>query len=263
VRLRRRSLSPALALALAGCTATEPIPDFDETPAVSVLITPSAYPALHWLAPDSGLSATLVATGTPVRSPYLRADRFEMRRVSDGALFAWRAIDPPREGVGVIPSSGAANYFLPRQQNAGGLGSDSITTGGVYDLLVEVGRYRVDGRTRVPGPVELARRTTDGDSVVRWRRVSGAASYQVWGGPALLTPTPITDTVLIFPQRLRPTGGSGPLPITVFALDSNYAALLSDFRVSRAGISGGWGVFGSFTWGDTRLPASAATARAP
>jgi hypothetical protein len=37
------------------------------------------------------------------------------------------------------------------------------------------------------------------------------------------------------------------------ALDSNYAAFRSDVRVERAGITGAWGVFGSFTWADVTL----------
>lgn len=250
-----------VALVGAACNAAAPVPEFDETPMIALLITsepPSRpQPPSGAIGADSGLYATLLTTGTPLRSPYLRADRFEMRRVSDGARYAWRPIDPGREAF-PVHSLAAPNYFLPRRDNADGLGSDSIAPGGVYELVAEAGPHRIIGRTRVPGRIEFVRAPTDGDSIVRWRRTPGAAGYAV--GPEFfffgLQP-PLQDTVVVVRQPPPAPGQPAQrIMIRVFALDSNYAVFRSDFRASRAGITGGWGVFGSFTWADTELPAS-------
>jgi hypothetical protein len=244
----------------AACDTTGPLPDYDETPSVALLITPEPVSRFIGDAADSGLRATIVTTGTPVRSPYLRADRFEMRRLADGARFAWRYVEPPQDAVGVVFSLISGNYFLPRRADPTGLGSDSITPGTVYELVAEAGPHRVEGRTRVPAAVEFVRAPTDGDSIVRWRHSAGAATYsfELWGFVQALRL--IDDTTLVV--RVSPflSPESPPTVIRVFALDSNYAAFRSDFRVGRAGINGGWGVFGSFTWSDTDLRPSAATA---
>lgn len=243
----------------AACDATGPLPDFDETPTVALLITPEPVSRFIRTAADSGLRATLVTTGTPVRSPYLRADRFEMRRLSDGARFAWRYVEPPQDAVAVF-SLISENYFLPRRADASGLGSDSITPGTVYELIAEAGPHRVEGRTRVPGVVEFVRAPTDGDSIVRWRHSAGAAAYRIEFSGFVEEVRSIGDTVLVVrrPPSLSPA--APPPVIRVFALDTNYAAFRDDFRASRAGITGAWGVFGSFTWADTELPPPAAAA---
>jgi hypothetical protein len=258
--LRALPLCLGATLLCAGCDAAGPMPPFDETPTVSVLITRGPPPPTFESVPaDSGLYAHLLVTGTPVRSPYLHADRFEMQRLSDGARFAWRAIATSSDAV---PTAGAVgNYFLPRHMTAAGLGSDSIAAGEVYELVAEAGRHQIVGRTRVPGKVELVRDPTDGDSIVRWRRTPGAAAYLVNLFPLL---KPFDDTLIVIRWSPAFPGEQPRLPLVVrvFALDSNYAAFMSDDRVTRAGITGAWGVFGSFTWADTELPSpAAATAR--
>jgi hypothetical protein len=248
----------------AACRTTEPMPDFDETPAIALLITPELPPLPPRPPgarppPDSGLYATLVTTGTPVNSPYLRADRFEMRRVPDGARFAWRPFPVEREVVGFFPPQ-LGNYFLPKQPSAAGLGSDSIAPGGVYDLAIDAGQYRLVGRTRVPDRVEFVREDADGDSIVRWRRTPGAAYFQIGGG-CFGGCRPIADTALVITSRVAQFPGEPPLRefVRVFAFDTNVALSVSDLRVSQAGISGGWGIFGSFTWADMELPPPAAS----
>jgi len=252
------------ALACVGCDAAGPMPPFDEAPTIAVLITPGPPPPAFGFgsAPaDSGLFGHLLVTGTPVRSPYLRADRFEMRRLSDGARFAWRAIDPPREAVPTAGPDQVGNYFLPRSANAAGLGSDSIAEGEQYELVAEAGQHRIVGRTRVPAKVEFVREPTDGDSIVRWRRTAGAAAYLINLFPLL---KPIDDTLIVI-RLPPPVPGAPPRPsilIRVFALDSNYAAFAADVRAERAGVTGAWGVFGSFSWADTELaPRTASVAR--
>jgi hypothetical protein len=228
---------------------------------VALLITPEPASRFIGTDADSGLRATIVTTGTPVRSPYLRADRFEMRRLADGAQFAWRYVEPPQDAIAVF-SLISGNYFLPRRADASGLGSDSITPGTVYELLAEAGPHRVEGRTRVPAALEFVRAPTDGDSIVRWRHSAGAAAYRIEFSGFVEEVRSIGDTALVVrrPPSLNP---AAPRPvIRVFALDSNYAAFRDDFRASRAGITGGWGVFGSFTWADTELPPRGAPAAA-
>jgi hypothetical protein len=235
------------------------MPPFDETPTIAVLITRGPPPPTFGSSPaDSGLYGHLLVTGTPVQSPYLRADRFEMRRLSDRARFAWRAVDPPRDALPTVGPDEIGNYFLPRRSSAAGLGSDSIADGEHYELVAETGPHHITGRTRVPGKVEFVREPTDGDSIVRWRRTPGAAAYLVNLFPLL---KPVDDTLIVI-YRSPPLPGQPPLPpvtVRVFALDSNYAAFAGDLRLERAGVTGAWGVFGSFSWGDAELPPRAAT----
>jgi hypothetical protein len=253
----RRSVCVA-ALAISGCDAAAPVPQFDDAPMVALLLTPGPPPRLGSAEPDSGLYAALLSTGTPVRSPYLRAERFAMRRVSDGALFAWRPTAPPAEAVGVF-SLVVGNYFLPRLSDPSGLGSDSLAPGEVYELVIEAGRHRIVGRTRMPGPIDFVREATDGDSIVRWRRVPGAAGYGVEAESFIYAGPLITDTAAVVHLR-PPFPGEPPRTVRIFAVDSNYAAFQGDFRVSQAGITGGWGVFGSYTWADAQVLAPAASA---
>jgi predicted RNA-binding protein with TRAM domain len=244
-------------LVSAGCDAAGPVPPFDELPTIAVLITRGPPPSTFGSSPaDSGLYGHLVVTGTPIQSPYLRADRFEMRRVSDGARFAWRAIDPPRDAVPTIGPDEIGNYFLPRRGNEAGLGSDSVAEGEVYELIADAGQHHIVGRTRVPGMVEFVRASTDGDTVVRWRRTPGAAAYLVDLFPLM---KPADDTLVVIHWGSPIPGEPSPQRrvVRVFALDSNYAAFAGSGRVERAGITGAWGVFGSFSWGDTDLPAAA------
>jgi hypothetical protein len=224
------------------------------------LITPAPLVPLHAEAQvDSGLFATLVTTGTPVRSPYLRADRFEMHRSSDGARFDWRAVDPPDHAIPAMGPRSRGNYFLPRSGSTGALGSDSIVEGEVYELVAQAGPHQIVGRTRVPGRIEFVREPADGDSIVRWRRDPGAARYAIeYAFDGYLLLASIADTALVVRRALALPGQlEPPTPSRVFArviaLDSNYAAFRSDVRVERAGIIGAWGVFGSFTSGDVTL----------
>jgi hypothetical protein len=247
-----------------GCDAAGPMPPFDETPSIAVLITPGPPPpSFGFGSPqaDSGLYGHLLVTGTPVRSPYLRAERFEMRRLSDGALFAWRAVDPPRDALPTLGPDETGNYFLPRAGSAAGLGSESITEGEQYELVAEAGQHHITGRTRVPGKVEFVRTATDGDTIIRWRRTPGAAAYLINLFPILMKAA--DDTLIVFHRSPPPPGAPPPEPLVfrVFALDSSYAAFAGDVRVDRAGVTGAWGVFGSFSWADTVL--SWPTARIP
>lgn len=252
VRMRRSGLALCVAaIGVAACDAAGPVPPFDDTPMVAVLITPGPPPRLYGFPPDSGLFAALLTTGTPIRSPYLRADRFEMRRVSDGALFAWRPVAPRSEAIAVF-SFVDGNYFLPRRDGASGLGSESLTPGEVYELVVDAGVRRIVGRTRMPGGVEFVSEPTDGDTILRWRSAPGAAGYGVFGRD-IYTTRRIADTAVVM-YRDPPFLGQTPNIASVFAYDSNFVAFSGDPRVSQAGISGGWGVFGSYTRADKELP---------
>jgi len=253
---RLGTLAAAVAAALA-CETSTLVPPFDETPTVALLITPEPTSGSFEPQSDSGLFAVLVTTGTPLRSPYLLADRFEMRRVSDGARFAWRAVPTEAEAIlvsGYDPYT-PGNYFLPRQATAEGLGSDSIVSGVEYELVVEAGPHRITGRTLVPGPVQFVREPTDGDSIVRWRRAPGAGGYLVSG--VFLLDQPILDTV----ARIGPLiPGAPDERIRVFAVDTSYAAFVRERRAAQAGVSGGGGVFGAFTWAEMELPPAGAAA---
>jgi hypothetical protein len=262
VRISRwlQTSSLGAALIAGGCDAAGPMPQFDQTPTIALLITPDPPPGFAGTAgSDSGLFALLVTTATPVQAPYLRADRFEMTRATDGARFGWRSVDTPTQAVDAFGYSALGNYFLPRSESSAGLGSDSILEGGVYELVIHAGEHQIVGRTRVPGRVEFVREATDGDTIVRWRRTPGAARYALAGG--FTTLRPIEDTMIVVrPPPPFPGFPERGVPITVIALDSNYALFRSEDHVGGAGITGAWGVFGSYTWSEITMPPATASA---
>lgn len=238
------ALATVVTMMVLACRATEPVPPFVHDPTFILLMTDRPLDR-----DDSSMYATLARTGLPFRSSYLSADRFEMLRAADGARFAWE--EQPRSGfIGADPGRArdVANYRLPWTSSPSGLGAEAIAPGERYIIHIEAGDDDIDAATRVPDPVVPIRLASDGDSVVRWHRVTGAAGYLVAlpGGSFTARGPTLQDTVLHLPPPTPFT--PRPSELLIVAVDSTYAHFLDAPGAASAGISGALGVFGSFTW---------------
>jgi len=231
---------------LSGCAKDSTLTPVSDAPFVFVVLTSSQAPIGGPPQPDSSIMGLLLTVGSPISSPFRKADRFEMRRASDGALFGWVERTPTSDlgGAdykGISASDG--NYLLNHAITTSGLGSDSIRPLESYTLTIDTQGSQVTGVTTVPAipqpriVVEGARR------FIVFGRVSGAAGYiQSVDGfrQGFLTP----DTLL----ELR-TDAQFPLPpvtqFGVIALDTNAFRYLSDTTRASAGLVGGLGLFGA------------------
>jgi hypothetical protein len=237
--------SPRFALITAiavGCTADPVvIPQSDEIFAAVVISPDAAAPSA------TKLSAFLLRAGTPLRSPYLVATRFEMRRASDGALFDWRTVAQPDTAVGngsEFLRYSQGNYELPRVGFGGLLGRQDIRPGDTYNLLIEVDGRLLTGVVTVPGMPAILRSPalTIADSVV-WRSATGAVGYSIVTQDFFPLSDFTVDTVYRFSSRLDNTSSKGT---TVRAYEAQLFSYLTDRHVGRAGLSAGLGVFGAY-----------------
>jgi hypothetical protein len=251
VRTLRLSCIAPLLLG-AACDAGNPNPPFDYTPSVVLLLGRDPLPIAD---ADSTLLAFLVTTGTPGSSPYLVADQFTMRRVSDGMVFDWTAIAPPRDTLAVwVPfASKAGNYALAWNGSANRGGRADVTISEEYELTIDAGSQHISGRTHIPGRVQFLP-PMNNDSTVRWHKVPGAGSYLV-GLDSTCCVAPIGDTVFNVRNYLRPNpyGTPAATSITIVAVDSNYTAFFIRSQAGSAGLVGAHGVFGSYTWAQGSL----------
>jgi len=216
------------------------------------LLPTRTEPFLHLvLAPDERLApienppaeqyAILMTTGSPVLSPCRKAQRFEMRRTSDAALFGWRANGNclsvmAGEHVDVFNH---ANYYLPASPGPDSAGSLELMPGTEYALRIETDGFVLNGRTMIPESFSIRLDGAGDARRVVWPRVRGAAGYfiRVNSGTRAVPPRLQTDTT--FPLDLQ----HGTVKVT--ALDPNLFTYQLDKQQGRAGIDAGFGVFGA------------------
>jgi hypothetical protein len=231
-----------LLLACAGCAGDRVlIPQSDDI-LVDVVIAPDDA------APSAvNLHAFLLRAGTPLRSPFLVATRFEMRRLSDGALFDWRPVTPSDTAVGngneyVLPSE--ANYELPRAGSGGLLGRQDIVAGESYGLLIEVDGRTVQGLTKVPGVPTIVRSAAllSQDSLV-WATAAGAGGYSVVTQDFFPLSDFTRDTLYRFDGPNDNISAKGTV---VRAYEPGLFSYLTDRRRGSAGVTGALGVFGAY-----------------
>lgn len=198
------------------------------------------------------LNQTVGLTGEPRQPAFLltivRADsvvhrgaeRFEMRRLSDGARFDWdknTLFGPPHFDHGSLPRMQDANWLLADSATGEGLGYPSVAPGYTYELVIESHGAAIRGTTTVPDTFSIAVATRNGHRVAVWPTVDGAAGYAVnavGDGESL---TFQTDTT----YRLSPEATA----LEVKAVDPNAFRYATDEDARRAGIEGGLGVFGA------------------
>ncbi|HEU5174213.1 MAG TPA: hypothetical protein VFT96_05615 [Gemmatimonadaceae bacterium] len=240
----------AALVAVLACGTSDALPPAIPEAQLAVLLTDSAPEA--W---DSVRYAMLAEVGTPIASPLLHAERFEMRRRSDGAPFDWHwtgRADTIGTSVWSSPIS-PANYRLAPTAGIEGLGAADLRAGERYDFIVDAGPHHLEASVRIPDPIIVVRQATDGDTIVRWRRVPGAAGYIF--GTYYSRSEPVTDTLV----RVGPLPAHlDSLDVTIFALDSNLVAMLRDRRMTAAGVRGGRGIAGAYTWTRVRIRRGAA-----
>ncbi|MDP9347857.1 MAG: hypothetical protein M3P24_01725 [Gemmatimonadota bacterium] len=189
-----------------------------------------------------GQFAFLLTSGSPAEPPRFRcAERFRMRRASDGAEFGWRGIQCSGE-TGGYPgvSFNDANYFLPDTATAQGLGAQSLRPGEAYEIQIETGGRVLRGRAGIPAPFTVSLGERDGRRVLAWPKVAGAAGYQIKLPDDELVTQPDTSYTL-------PSEASRGSRIEVRALDANLWEYANNARVARAGIDTGYGLFGAIT----------------
>lgn len=228
----------ALSLAALGCGGGDDIvfPE-DEEPFVYLVLNEIIGPTGEPVQP-----AFLLTLVSPDSARYLTADRFEMRRVSDGARYDWRneslfSLVPFDQGTSVQLFEG--NYLLRDSTTSRGLGRRALEPGGTYELRVEAAGRVIRGRVTIPDTfgISLVERD-DGDVVAVWPDVEGAAGYSVEGtGDEIFRPVFQADTT----WDVRP----GTLSLTVRAADPHAFRYLTDDDARRAGVEGALGVFGA------------------
>lgn len=221
----------ALGLAAAGCGEEIVFPE-NRQPFVYLVLNHTMAPAGEPIQP-----AFVLTVWRADSVSYLSAERFEMRRASDGALFDWRneslfSADPTFNlGQAVRPSR--ANYLLADSATGRGLGLRDLAPGTTYDLLVDTGEEVIRGRATIPDTFRVA---FPGGRRIAWSRAEGAAGYrlELTGDEVFFT----RDTVFTVPDDVTADF------LRLHALGPHVFAYLTDDDRRRAGLNIGTGVFG-------------------
>lgn len=234
----------ALALSAAGCGEEIVFPD-DRKPFVYLVLNHTVGLTGEPIQP-----AVLLTIWSADSVSYLTAERFEMRRASDDALFDWRnasiVTTNPTFDLGQPPRPSRANYLLASDATEGffedtterGLRHEDLQPGATYELLVDTGEEVIRGRATIP---DTFRFSFPGGRRIVWPRVEGAKGYRV----------ELTDDDVFF---VRDTSFTVPEDVTsgrvfVHALGPHVFDYLTDDRRRRAGIDAGSGVFGAIMEG--------------
>ncbi|MFN0099389.1 MAG: hypothetical protein ACKVS7_11985 [Gemmatimonadaceae bacterium] len=148
---------------------------------------PSAYVSLVLAYQNGGLDsagATGTATISDVLLPYgvryREVDDFRMTRRGDVRLFDWVEVIPGRRSALDNTFNVAGNWALRWTGRAGRLGLRDVLPGDTLDFTVETGNRSIVAMLIVPGVPRLSHARENGLDVVRWRRVPGAAYYEVF-----------------------------------------------------------------------------------
>lgn len=200
---------------------------------------------------------TLVSADSTV---YRSAERFEMRRLRDGAPFDWR-----NESVfGSIEFDQGSdlqliegNYLLSDTATARGLGFENLEPGATYELVVETDGRVIRGRATIPDTFDITILDIgEEEATAAWPDVAGAAGYSVTAaGDDVTEPVFQTDTTF----DLRP----GTVSVTVRAVGPQAFRYVTDEDVRSAGIQGALGVFGAVQAAEFPPETSAESQRAP
>lgn len=194
--------------------------------------------------------ALLATAGSPSEPPrYRSAQRFEMRRASDRALFDWRAHTPLNPEAGQIDflELNWGNYYLPEESSGSGLGYRDVEPGETYELGIETEGVVLRGRATIPESFTVSVVVQGGHRIAVRPRVRGAGGYIV--GVDTHGDEPQADTTYLIPANV-PAGAR----LEVRAVDENLYRYLSDDRVGRSGIDHGYGVFGAVVIAGATVP---------
>jgi hypothetical protein len=251
----RWTVGMALVLAtLHGCSSSDSLmPPVNEEPFLFLLVAPT--PATRGgVVEDSTVYALLLTTGTPLQSTPRTAERFTMTRSRDAAAFAWGASSvDPRDFFpsyrGVSMHRGG-NYALAERAAAPMAGRTDLRALDTLTLGITTLGREIRGTTVIPAAPVMSLGRDGTRDVVHWPRSAGAAGYQITGYGTF--PFITADTLFVlFELEVEP--GAPPLALHVTALDTNAYRYLSDSTVSRAGLTGAYGVFGAINGASLRL----------
>lgn len=195
-----------------------------------------------------GQHAFLLKSESLVEPPtFLEAERFEMRRVADGALYAWESYGYVGVSTDVYALSYSdANYHLPDTLTSAGLGADSIRPGESYSLEIAYPGGLIAGSVTMPDTFSVSISRHNDQTVATWS-ARGAPGFRVRvpGHDPVL----VSDTTHIVP----PDASTSDEEIIVEALDQNLWRYLTDGQTARAGLTGAVGLFGGLTTATVRL----------
>lgn len=232
----------AASVGLSGCQGDEILVPISDEPFLYLVLNEKS---IDRGSPEGrvGQHALLLTPGPATESPrYRLAERFEMRRVSDGAGFAWRKERVPHEEVGSYPGVALErwNFHLPDTTSGPRLGAEALEPGETYELWIETRGEVIHGRVTIPGEFTASTIERNGRRVAVWPQVPGAAGYRIElsNGDVLVQP----DTSYVIPEEVL-SGGA----IDIEALDPNLFLYMAEDRTARAGIDTGYGVFGAIT----------------
>lgn len=230
-----------LALAIASCAGDEiTIPVTDE-PFLYLVLGETTTVFYDPTEIQRGQHALLLTSGSAVETARFRfADVFRMHREGGDSAFAWAQNQVPYPDVGSFPhvADDEWNYYLP--DDGSPLGAGDLRAGDTYELYIETEGDVVRGRVTIPGSFELTVDSEGGRRVAIWPNVPGAAGYRVHIGADRVRFQ--TDTVFVLG-----TNEADLVSVVVDALDPNAWGYATDPQAARAGIDGGFGLFGAIT----------------
>lgn len=222
---------------------------------LSRLPLPTASPADA----SEPLSGFLLTTGSPIKTTYRHAERFQVIQSGGTAVLNWTERFPSGQanpiGYRGTPTS-EANYFVPTASVALQTDRTALLSRTGYDLSVQTEGTLVTGHTVIPDQPAPNTLTIGGHLVVTWRPVEGAAGYFAESDteqfPGVLT----RDTAYTLNyDRGVDTGPRAP-EFRLIAMDANLYLYLSDTLTTSAGVVGAFGVFGSASSARILLPAA-------
>jgi hypothetical protein len=246
------------------CQAESGLVPTSQLPYIYVLLSSEPL-AVAVPSSDSSLVAFLLTAGSPTKSPFRHASRFELRAASANKPFKWveRAQTAPTESVGYrgVPAD-SANYFLPNDSIADGLGRKQLHELLTYTLVIESDGVAVTGTTTIPAKPLPRLFVLNEKIVVNWARAPGALSYYVESdtedAPGFIS----TDTSYALRYSRQPSTIPTNPEFRIIALDANATHFFIDGTTPRSGIDNGFGLYGSATSARLALPKTANDARA-
>ncbi len=239
--MRPAILAVGMLCAVSACTDDAPILATERRVAVAMVLSQDLTSS------DSALYAVVYDAGSSGLSTYRSVEQIEMRRRSDGALFAWETI--PRSGgfspsPTSQPSSDLSNLRLPWNGTGGALGRADLAGGETYDLHLVSEGLTVTGVTTLPGRPSPTEDQQD-RLVFEWEAVPFAATYAVRSDAELLGFS-MSALTRFEHTRLKPVDEwPSPAWLRVTALDANLARFWTEPSRASAGLTGAIGVFGA------------------
>lgn len=165
-------------------------------------------------------TATVVDLLLPYDVRYRSVDALRMTRRGDGAEFDWVETIPGRRSALSNVFASPPNWVLPLRGSTGRLGLRDLIPGDTLDITVETGKRSIVTTLVLPGVPALSLAEENGTDVVRWRRVPGAAYYELLAPSESYEPIYTSDSSLVL---RRPIGLGNPSVVIAQVYDAASA----------------------------------------